>query len=151
MFSRQSFVFIFFGVFFDQVTKFLAHHFLYFKQIQVVPFFLSFQLVHNYGAAYGIFEHQRYFLIGVHVLVIVGMIFFWKHFVFGNYSMKGLVYLFTGAIGNLIDRLFRGYVIDFVDIQIIPVFNLADFLITVGVALLFIDVFKPYVSRFLHS
>ena len=101
----------------------------------------------NYGAAWGIFDGQRFFLIGVtfFVLVVVGLLA--REFAArGALAMSGLGLILGGAIGNLIDRLRFGAVTDFIDldtpliwIQWFPVFNIADAALTVGVALLLLD------------
>ena len=140
MFRRRDWLMVL-GVFgLDQVTKWVAQASLvFFRPVDVISGMLSFELVHNYGAAYGIFQGQRVFLLSVGFLVIGGIVFFHKHFVQSNYSRFALIFLLGGALGNVCDRLFLGYVVDFIDIRIFPVFNLADVSIDIAVGLFVIE------------
>ena len=121
----------------DQISKFLATKFLTLNQpLPLEINFFSFTLVHNTGAAFGIFKNQGVFFIIISVAAIVLIISALKK----NRHLKlycfSLSLILAGAIGNLIDRVFRGYVIDFLDFHIWPVFNLADSAITIGAILL---------------
>ena len=110
--------------------------------ILVIPNFLQITYVENFGAAFGVFV-TRIFLIAVNLLIIfvVAKLLFSKKYKWDNKSSLGLSLILAGGIGNLIDRVFRGYVIDYIDItQVInyPVFNFADICIVVGVMLIMI-------------
>ena len=130
------------GVSLDQFTKILSENNLsMYKGLVIVPKLVSFQLVHNYGAAYGILQNQRLFLIIVSVVVIMASILFYKHIATTIYSKYGLVFLMIGTLGNFIDRLRLGYVIDFINIRIFPVFNIADVCIDIGLVLFAIELF----------
>ena len=98
---------------------------------------VSFQLVHNYGAAYGILSHQRILLIAISIAVLAGGIFFRKEIAISNWSRWGMVMIAIGTVGNLIDRIYLGFVVDFINIQIIPVFNIADIAIKLWSRLIF--------------
>lgn len=127
---------------FDQLTKWGASkNFSFYVGIDVVPHLLSFQLVHNYGAAYGIFEHQRLFLISMSVIVLLGTAWFWRWIAVSSWSKWGTTFFVAGAVGNLIDRLVYGYVIDFINIHIIPVFNIADMCINIGIGCFIVEYF----------
>lgn len=132
------------GLVLDQLTKFFAERTLsFFTPVHIIPQFLSFQLVHNYGAAYGLFQYQRLALVCIAFVIILG-VFYYLFFHAPSLILKvGLVFLLIGAIGNLIDRICLGYVIDFVDIGIFPVFNLADVSIDLGLLCVVWDAFKP--------
>ncbi len=126
----------------DHGTKFVAESKLtFYKEIPILPF-LSFIKVHNYGAAYGIFQNQQVFLIGLSFTIL--MLGWANRYKLANNSIGfiGLTVIASGAIGNLIDRVIRGYVVDFIDIQIIPVFNIADILINIGILCLIWDSWK---------
>lgn len=91
----------------------------------------------NTGAAFGILPQYSLFLVVIAFLVIAIVLLYQRYLPGGSYLiMAALGLQVGGAIGNLIDRLRFGYVIDFVDIRVWPVFNLADFSISLGVALL---------------
>lgn len=123
----------------DQLTKFLAISFL--KPVSSVPiwrnvFHLSY--VENTGIAFGWFQGRPEFwsiVISASVLVLlVASPFFLNH---ARSRQLAFGLILGGAVGNWIDRMRFDYVIDFLDFQIWPVFNLADSFITIG-ALLFI-------------
>ena len=118
----------------DQMTKYFTERWLdpNYPKI-IISHFLTFTKVHNYGSAYGLFQNQRFFLICVGILVIVGGIWFHKKIGITVYSRMGLICLLAGSFGNVLDRLYRGFVVDFIDIGLFPVFNIADMAIDIGV------------------
>lgn len=126
----------------DQITKLLAAgNMALYDSVTVIPHVFSFTYIHNYGAAWGLFsEHRWVFLIltGIALIVLPILLYRYRHlpFLFG-FSLSLII---GGAIGNMIDRLFRGYVIDFLEFTFIdfPVFNVADICVTVGTILMFI-------------
>lgn len=125
----------------DQLTKWLAERFLsFYTGIDLIPHVLTLQLVHNYGAAYGLFQHQRMFLLTVSIGVFIGALIFRKYLATSAWSRIGLVFLLAGTAGNLLDRLIHHYVIDFVWIRIVPVFNISDVCIDIGIALFLIEI-----------
>ena len=142
MLNKKDFFIIFCLFLFDQFTKKLAVSYLsFFNPIHLIDSILSFELVFNYGAAYGIFQHQRMFLLAVACLFIIGLIVFSSYFVKSVYSKFGVIFILAGAFGNMIDRLVNGYVIDFIDIKIFPVFNFADIFINISVILFLYEAF----------
>jgi signal peptidase II len=131
------------GVLLDQLIKVWAQNTLsLFESVPVIGSFLSLQLVHNFGAAYGIFQYQRWFLVGFALLVIVGVSVFHKAIVTTVVGRWGLSIFLMGAIGNCVDRLTRGFVIDYAVTPFFPVFNLADVCIDIGIVLLFWELWK---------
>jgi signal peptidase II len=91
----------------------------------------------NPGAAFGILAYRTEFFIIIGTLVAVGIIIALLKLPPGKHLLKvALAMLLGGAIGNLIDRVRIGYVIDFFDFRIWPVFNIADSAIVIGVILL---------------
>jgi len=121
------------GVMLDQLTKYMAQsHLTFYKPLAVFKG-LSFQLVHNYGAAYGILQNQRLFLLTVSVVVMAVCFVWFNKIATTKWSRWGLVLLLIGTIGNFMDRVLLGYVIDFIDIRIFPVFNIADMAIDAGI------------------
>lgn len=139
--------FILASVFFilDQGIKILCELVLtYQKPFSVIPNFFDITLVHNYGAAWSLFDGNRLFLILV-AIFFLGMIyyFFLKDKKVTRLEAITLGLLVGGVLGNLCDRVFRGYVVDYLSFQIFgypfPVFNLADSCIVIAVVLIFID------------
>ncbi|MDA1352893.1 MAG: signal peptidase II [bacterium] len=145
LFNKRFTAALLFGVLVDQITKQIAlHNLSMFKPFAIIPHIFEFQLVKNFGAAYGIFQNQRFFLLMVSVAVILFCIIFQRVFEGNRARRLGVLFLLIGAIGNLIDRLYFGYVIDFINIQIFPVFNIADMAIDVGVGCFIYDVYLDW-------
>ncbi len=113
-----------------------------FQSAWVLKNIFSVTFVRNYGAAFGILQSQTVLLI---VLSLAVIIFAW----FQRDKLKGYPKVFQiglglglgGALGNLVDRIRLGYVIDFLDFQFWPVFNLADVAIVVGVGLVILGLY----------
>lgn len=132
----------------DQLTKYYATQHLYLGvSMPVLPSF-NFTLVYNYGAAFGFLNQgdgwQQIFFIVVALFASMGFTLWLTHTP-KQQRLEGLgiALLLSGAIGNLIDRLQYGYVIDFIDWYAgdyhWPAFNLADSFICVGVALIILQ------------
>ncbi len=128
----------------DQITKFLTVRYL--KPLKSVPLLeglLRLTYVENRGAAFGILQNQRWFLIVLPVLVIGAMIFYLIFHRKDSLLLKvSLAVIIGGAIGNLIDRVFLGYVVDMFEFAFIdfPVFNMADIAVVCGAILLGIQI-----------
>ena len=103
----------------DQLSKLYAKH--------------NWDYVINYGASFSILQGYRWLFIIVAILVIF-LIFYYNE----KKYLLAFSFILGGTIGNLIDRVFLGYVIDFIDVKIIPIFNVADIANTVGAILLLI-------------
>jgi len=132
----------------DQITKWQALTKLKpIKNTVVIKGFLDFTFVENRGAAFGILSGKRVFFILLTVVVAAGIIYsFYKLPKTREYNWLkcGLVLVLSGAIGNVIDRAVRGYVVDFLEVTFIkwPVFNLADIYVVVGACfILFLSLF----------
>ena len=107
----------------------------------LVEGFMDLTFVENRGVAFGMFSGQRWFILLLTGIIAVGLIWFYvtmpkkKEY----FPLRiSLVMVLSGAIGNIIDRLFRGYVVDFFEFTFFewPVFNVADIYVVVGVILL---------------
>jgi len=109
-----------------------------FESIQVLPF-LKIVFVENKGAAFGLFAHLgNYFFMTISIVAIIFILFYITKFAKG-FEVLALSLIFGGAIGNLIDRIRNGKVIDFIDFYVgnwhWPAFNVADSALTVGITL----------------
>lgn len=123
----------------DQLSKFLVTKNLALNQsIPVIKGIFHLTLLHNRGAAFGIFKNQTLLFIFTSIIAVILIFSRLKTSGFKAFSLNilSLVFILAGALGNLIDRLFFGYVIDFLDFRIWPVFNIADSAITIGAILL---------------
>ncbi len=126
-------------IFTDQAVKFLVRHKLTEGiSVKAIGNFVYFTYVKNRGAAFGIFQGGRWILAVISLAVAVFMLFEVKFFIADKMLLIGGSLLFGGIIGNLLDRLFLGYVTDFIDLRFWPVFNIADSCIDVGLLLILI-------------
>lgn len=129
----------------DQSAKFFVSKILLYNQsVPVIKGVFHITLIHNRGAAFGILKNQTPLFIFTSIFAIILIYISLRN---GHnkrlslYSVS-LTFILAGAIGNLIDRVFFGYVIDFLDFRVWPVFNIADSAITVGAILLGWSIFK---------
>jgi len=129
----------------DQLTKqWVSSSFSYGESLELLPF-LNLTLVHNMGAAFSFLSDaggwQRWFFAIVSLIVSVVLIFWLSRLPARQYLLAtALALVLGGAVGNLWDRVFLGYVVDFVDVYYQkyhwPAFNVADTAITIGAILL---------------
>jgi len=123
----------------DQLTKLLASQNLLLNQSQpLIKGIFHLTLIHNRGAAFGILKNQVQLFIFLSILAVILIYPALRNNKYKEYSFYNisLALILAGALGNLIDRLRLGYVIDFLDFRIWPVFNVADSAITIGAILL---------------
>jgi signal peptidase II len=130
---------------FDQISKYIANTSMsLYQTIEVMPYF-NFTLAYNYGAAFSFLADaggwQRWFFTGLAGIFSV-VIFVWITRLKSSAKLEAisLSLILGGAVGNLIDRLIFGYVIDFLDVYYQsyhwPAFNIADSAICIGAVLL---------------
>lgn len=126
----------------DQISKLLVVNLLTkTDSITIIKNFFYLTYINNDGAAFSILVGKRIFLILIAVLVIVMLIrYIKKNNIQNKLELVSLALIIGGSLGNLMDRVIRGYVIDFLDFKIFnynfPIFNLADTFIVIGVFLL---------------
>ncbi|WP_281164634.1 signal peptidase II [Liquorilactobacillus sicerae] len=114
------------------------------SSINFIPHFLALAHIRNYGAAWNILTGQRlfFFVITLVALVILGYMFkkTWQNWIYA----LGISLMIGGTIGNFIDRIRVGYVVDMFELKFInfPVFNVADSALTVGVIILLLAVLR---------
>ncbi len=126
----------------DQASKAWIHKILQEgESLPMIKPYLYFTYVRNSGAAFGLFAQQTWLLISAG-FVALGLVWYYRHQLYCQSSLTrwGVSLALAGVVGNLIDRIRVGHVIDFIDIIIWPVFNIADMAIVGGVALLFWEV-----------
>ena len=130
----------------DQVTKIIVDHTLSLGgSYAIIDDFFYFTYAHNTGAAWGMLAGKISLFLIVSVVAAIGIIYyFMKSESYQKLTRFGLVLVFGGLIGNLIDRLAFGYVRDFIDFIIFgynfPIFNVADMAITIGMALVILEI-----------
>ena len=133
-----------FIVLIDQFTKYLI---LYNKKLFINKDFLLFKLdfVKNYGAAFNIFSGSRIFLSLISILFSIILIYLiFRKSTLNSFDLYSYSFILGGTIGNGIDRIYKGFVIDFINLNIInfPVFNIADISINIGFIFLLYNIFK---------
>ncbi len=133
-----------FIVLIDQFTKYLM---LYNKKLFINKDFLLFKLdfVKNYGAAFNIFSGSRIFLSLISILFSILLIYLiFKKNTLNTFDLYSYSFILGGTIGNGIDRIYKGFVVDFINLNIInfPVFNIADISINIGFIFLLYNIFK---------
>ncbi|SMN11868.1 Lipoprotein signal peptidase [uncultured Candidatus Thioglobus sp.] len=142
--NRQYFIWVAYLIAADQLSKWLAYKNLGIISTEITSF-LSLTFTQNYGAAFSFLADQegwqRYFLSGVSLFASLAIIVWMlktptKH----KATLVALTLILSGAIGNLIDRVNAGFVIDFIDFHYagwhFPIFNFADIFISLGAILL---------------
>ncbi|MBP3221167.1 MAG: lipoprotein signal peptidase [Neisseriaceae bacterium] len=148
---KRNILFVFLSVFiiiFDQITKFaVLKNFQYAERLNIIPNFFDLTLVFNPGAAFSFLSNQngwqKYFFLILAIVVSCYLIYavFKKHF--GLLGSIGAMMIVGGAIGNVIDRLIHGQVVDFLLFYFgnyyYPAFNVADSFICIGAGLLLLE------------
>ena len=128
----------------DQFTKYLM---FYNKKLFINKDFLLFKLdyIRNYGAAFNIFSGSRIFLslISIFFSILLIYLIFRKNSL-NLFELYSYSFILGGTIGNGIDRIYKGFVVDFINLNIInfPVFNIADISINIGLIFLLYNFFK---------
>ncbi|MCE9641225.1 MAG: signal peptidase II [Betaproteobacteria bacterium] len=134
----------------DQLTKFaITRAFAYGSGVEITPFF-NLVLVHNKGAAFSFLSSaagwQRGFFIAIAVVAIAWVVYLLRKYPRQTLFCFALALILGGAIGNVIDRIWIGAVIDFLDFHAaghhFPAFNVADSAITCGAGVLILDSFR---------
>lgn len=130
----------------DQALKLWAMRTLPHGAIEVIPnlFYLSY--VENRGAAFGIFQNRSYILAGVTGIILICVLIAFLRGRFQSRFLRWTVAMgLAGGVGNLVDRIIRGYVVDYLDFSALwgfPVFNLADCCVVVATGLILIEVIR---------
>ena len=138
-FSISIFIFLL-----DQFTKYLI---FYNNKIFINKDFILFKLdfVKNYGAAFNIFSGNRIFLSFISILFSIILIYLiLRNIASNSLDLYSYTFILGGTLGNGLDRIIKGFVVDFINLNIInfPVFNIADISINIGFILLFYSIFK---------
>ncbi|ARP50180.1 signal peptidase II [Ruminococcaceae bacterium CPB6] len=130
----------------DQILKLLVvRNLMPVGIITLIPHFLSLQYLENRGAAFGILQNRQWaiaLITGIICVFIVVAMFRYQERT--KLFMTVCTLILGGGVGNILDRLLRGYVVDYIHFHFFPfIFNFADICVVVGVALLIISLFLP--------
>ena len=129
-------------IFLDRTTKvFFTKLLAYGESIRVIPHVLDFTLIHNAGIAFGLFKDKGYAFIIIPIIAVILLvvnIYYYRKSddVLSHTYIIAIALILGGAIGNLMDRIIYGYVVDFINFHIWPVFNVADSAITIGAVII---------------
>ena len=133
-----------FIVLIDQFTKYLMiNNNKLFSHKNFLLFKLDF--VKNYGAAFNIFSGSRIFLSLISILFTILLIYLiFRKNTLNSFDLYSYSFILGGTIGNGVDRIYKGFVVDFINLNIInfPVFNIADISINIGFIILLYNIFK---------
>jgi|SRR5690554_1754079 len=151
---------IIFVIIIDQITKGLAISYLKEgnKSVKIIDGFFHLTYVENSGGAWGMFAGRMWGFIVVTLVALAIFAYLMKFFDLKERTIFSiaLILMISGTLGNFIDRIFRGYVVDFLDFYIFgyngynfPVFNFADICLTIGTSLLIFDILFGKSSHFL--
>lgn len=143
--KRKIFIIALITFVIDQIIKSLT--LVYLINIPIIPNILSLTYAKNYGIAFSMLKEKRIIIIAISILLISFLIYVLKKDYISKNKDTWLVniafgILFGGILGNLFDRIVRGFVIDYINVSFFSIFNLADIAITFGVVLLIIDNIK---------
>lgn len=142
---------LFFGVIFaliDQIVKIVISNKMILNQTYIViKDFFSISFVHNKGAAFSILSDSRILLIVIGLLALIGLIFYIKKIeIIDDIDIFVYSLLLGGLVGNLIDRIVHGYVVDYLSFKFgsyyFPIFNFADICIVVAILIIMLRMIK---------
>jgi signal peptidase II len=128
----------------DQVSKFFIQTNMNLNSsIPLIDGFFSITYIHNTGAAFSVLQGKTIFLISIQMLVILIIFVYviYKRSLLHWTLKASLALIVGGGIGNLIDRICNGYVVDFIHFHFWPIFNIADISVCIGCGLLIMYVF----------
>tara|TARA_Y100001968_G_scaffold292709_1_gene298131 strand:- start:672 stop:1154 length:483 start_codon:yes stop_codon:yes gene_type:complete len=144
--SMKIIAYSFYILLLDQVSKFLVVFTIGFERSKnIIPNLLNLTLVKNTGAAFSLFRNSTNILTITSIIASLLLITIIVRFPPRSFwNLIGLSYLLGGTLGNGIDRLFKGYVIDFLELVPInfPIFNVADISINIAIICFIIDIIK---------
>ena len=132
-------LFVFLLLIADQLSKSLVIFWIPFgSSVPLIGNFIHLTPVKNKGLIMGLLSYPSYLAIFVAIFALIVFIFLWLMKLKKKGSL-GIAFIIAGTGGNLLDRIFKGGVIDFIDVKFWSIFNLADIFITVGAVLLCIS------------
>lgn len=144
--NKKVFIISFIVLVLDQLSKMFATMYLVNNTVTVIPNFFKLEYALNTGAAWSLFNNHQVLLIIISIILMIILLFLIKRFKMNNRNSIAFGLLFGGIVGNLIDRLFNSYVIDFLSFKIFnydyPIFNIADIAVVIGVIFLIFAIIK---------
>jgi len=144
---QKKFYFLCLSIFIILIDQFTKYLMFYNHKKFINKDFLLFRLdfVKNYGAAFNIFSGSRVFLSLISIIFSILLIYLiFRKNTLNSFDLYSYSFILGGTIGNGIDRIYKGFVVDFINLNIInfPVFNIADISINIGFIILLYNIFK---------
>ena len=144
--KKKIFILSFIILLIDQLSKIILDKVLILgKSIKIFDKFLYITKVYNDGISFSMLTGKRYLIIIISIIILVFLYFYMKKFKENKRNIIAFSLLIGGLLGNLIDRIIHGYVIDFIDFYIFnynyPIFNIADVCICIGVFILLYSIY----------
>jgi signal peptidase II len=118
----------------DQVIKYMVNiNMILGQSYPLIEDFLYITYVKNTGIAFGLFKNNNLFMILLISIIILILLYFYNKEKNKVFSLNiAITLLISGAVGNLVDRIYYGFIVDYIDFTFWPAFNLADSLIVIG-------------------
>lgn len=137
--NKYFFLIAFLIIAIDQLSKSIFSN----KQFTIIKNFLYITPATNSGGAFSLFQGFNFLLIIVSIAVLV-ILFYYRARIKDDIEQLAFSFMSAGVFSNLIDRIFLGFVRDFIDFRIWPVFNFADSFVVIGLLILVIYIFKQH-------
>lgn len=124
----------------DQIIKIIVNAYLV-NPIEIIPDFFQLNYLKNYGVGFSLLNGNQFIIMAISIVLLYMVIKMLTDIAYRSYEIP-LLMILAGGIGNFIDRIFRGFVVDYLDFKIFnwdfPVFNFADMLLVIGAILMII-------------
>ncbi len=140
-------------VFLDQLSKWLVVAFVKDAPVEVIPKILNFEYAENRGMAFSLLEDNRWIFMTLSSVAIVALsVYLYKTYRVSKLQNIAVAFIIGGGIGNMIDRIILGYVIDFIDFCAFPkiwyfTFNVADSFVCVGAGLMMLYLLRDIIRE----
>ncbi|MBN1544811.1 signal peptidase II [Candidatus Woesearchaeota archaeon] len=112
------------------------------ESIPVIGSFFMITRTENIGAGFGVLAGQSIIFIAAAILVLLLIVYFYNKIIYDRLLVFSSAFILAGTVGNLMDRLFFGHVIDYIDFSFWPTFNLSDVSLVIGAALLLLYMYR---------
>ena len=127
----------------DRIVKFyITENLRLGESISVIGQILMITRTENMGAAFGILKGQNWLFIGAAVLVFLMIIYYYNIIIYNKLLVFASAFILAGTVGNMMDRLFFGRVIDYIYFSFWPTFNISDASLTVGIGLFLVYIYR---------
>ncbi len=145
-FKKYELIVITLLLFIDQFVKLFIDFNMNFGESKEVFCLLSIEKLYNFGISFSFLNGSIYLIILLSIIALSYLVYLKKDYLNTKFINSGLLLVFIGGIGNLIDRVHYGYVIDYLKVNIenlnFPIFNIADIFVSIGFILVIVGIVK---------